>query len=243
MTATTGIGQLAVEYDLAPPAAAALERLVDLIEADDLAPTTVRDRDRIVQDHIADSLSGLKLDSLREATTLADLGSGAGMPGIPLALALPDTEVRLVETNGRKADFLERAVAAVGSPANLSVVRARAEEWSDGIDANDVITARALGPLPVVLEYAAPLLALGGSLVVWRGRRDPEAEAEAEGTAEVLGLQGQPPTRVVPYAGAEHRYLHLFSKVRQTPAGYPRRAGRALKRPLGRQAASDRDRR
>jgi 16S rRNA (guanine527-N7)-methyltransferase len=233
---------LVAEYSLGDDVVAALDALVELIATDEHAPTTVRDRARIANDHLADSLAGLRVEAVRAARVVADLGSGAGMPGIPLALALPDAHVALVESNRRKADFLLRALAAAHAPVNAEVVRARAEEWRGGLGACDVITARALGPLPVVLEYAAPLLRLGGTAVVWRGRRDPQAEAEAEAVAELLGLQGQPPMHVVPYRGAEHRNLHLFSKVRETPSDYPRRPGMAVKRPITAGVPSDRER-
>jgi 16S rRNA (guanine527-N7)-methyltransferase len=97
-----------------------------------------------------------------------------------------------------------------------------------------VVTARALGPLDVVVEYAAPLLTLGGTLVVWRGRRDPEAEAAGLRAASKVGLRAGEIVPVRPYPTAQNRYLHLMSKVMDTPAGFPRRPGVALKRPLGR---------
>jgi 16S rRNA (guanine527-N7)-methyltransferase len=83
------------------------------------------------------------------------------------------------------------------------------------------------------MEYAAPLLRIGGSLVVWRGRRDPEAEAAGARAASELGLEVREPESVDPYPGAEHRYLHLVLKVKETPCGFPRREGVARKRPLG----------
>jgi 16S rRNA (guanine527-N7)-methyltransferase len=84
----------------------------------------------------------------------------------------------------------------------------------------------------VVVEYAAPLLGLGGSLVVWRGRRDADAEELAERAGEVVGLQTVEIARVTPFPAASERHLHLMSKVRDTPSGFPRRPGMALKRPL-----------
>jgi 16S rRNA (guanine527-N7)-methyltransferase len=95
------------------------------------------------------------------------------------------------------------------------------------------VTARALGPLEVVVEYAAPLLVIGGTLVVWRGRRDPAAEAAAACAAGAVGLEPGPIVPVRPYPTAQSRHLHLMSKVTSTPSGFPRRPGMALKRPLG----------
>lgn len=204
------------------------------------APTTVTDRAGILRDHLADSLVGLELPEVRAACAVADLGSGAGFPGLPLAIALPGARVSCVESNGRKCAFITRAAEACGA-ANAVTVHARAEEWADGIKACDLVTARALAPLAVVAEYAAPLLTVGGALVAWRGQRDPYDEAGGARAAAELGLEPGPVIRVEPYPGALHRHLHVLRKVTATPDRFPRRPGMARKRPLG--GASDRARR
>ncbi len=142
------------------------------------------------------------------------------------------SDVVLLESQVRKCAFIERVREAAGM-ANVSVVCARAEEWRDGAGACDVVTARALAAQPVVLEYAAPLLRLGGVLVDWRGQRDVAEEAAAALAAEELGLRLSEIRHVEPYAGARNHHLHVFQKVRETPARFPRRAGMARKRPLG----------
>ena len=93
-----------------------------------------------------------------------------------------------MESNGRKCAFLARTVEACAI-ANAAVVNARAEEWQAGLGRCDVVMARALAPLAVVAEYAAPLLRLGGTLVVWRGRRDPVDEVAGARAAALLGLE------------------------------------------------------
>jgi 16S rRNA (guanine527-N7)-methyltransferase len=117
--------------------------------------------------------------------------------------------------------------------ANTRVVCSRAEEWAEGIGANDLVVARALAPQPVVMEYAAPLLALDGYLVEWRGRRDPVEEAQAERAAVALGLIRLDVRHVVPFSDALDRHLHVFRKSAPTPDGFPRRPGLASRRPLG----------
>jgi 16S rRNA (guanine527-N7)-methyltransferase len=204
-----------------------------VLESDEHAPTAIRAVDDAADAHVADSLVALELDVVANAQRVADLGSGAGFPGLALAVALPDAEVSLVESQRRKCEFLER-VRAAAAVENARVVCSRAEEWSDGLSRNDIVVARALAPQTVVLEYAAPLLRIGGALVDWRGRRDSEAEARAERAAAVLGLRRQEIRRVVPFADATDRHLHVFAKIEQTPARFPRRAGIARKRPLGR---------
>jgi 16S rRNA (guanine527-N7)-methyltransferase len=225
---------LADRYDLPAGATAALQAFHRLLVEDPLAPTAVRDPGKAIDDHLADSLVGLELEPIRAARNLADLGSGAGVPGLPLAIALPEASVALVESSARRCEFLVRAVAATQA-TNARVVNTRAESWPEGLAAFDVITARALAPLPVVVEYAAPLLTVGGMLVAWRGRRNPADEAAGARAAAQLGLEPTEIRHMQPFPGAEHRYLHLMSKVMDTPAGFPRRPGMALKRPLGSQ--------
>ena len=227
------LGKLRARYGLPDAADAALSRLLALLAEDESAPTTVRDPERAVDVHVADSLSGLEVDAVRRATRVADLGAGAGFPGLALAAALPAAHVSLVESVGRKCAFMERALAASGIH-NAAVVCGRAEEWREGQVAHDLVTARALAPLAVICEYGAPLLAVGGALVAWKGARDAGEEADAAAAAAELGLEAAEARRVEPFAGAEHRHLHVYLKVMETPARFPRRAGRARKRPLGR---------
>jgi 16S rRNA (guanine527-N7)-methyltransferase len=226
------LGGLAERFQLPAPAIERLQLFGAMLADDPLAPTTVREPKRIRDDHFADSLVALEYAPVRTATTIADLGSGAGVPGLPLAIALPSAEVWLVESNARKCEFIERATGLMGLE-NAHVVNARAEAWPDGRGRMQLVTARALAPLDVLAEYAAPLLTLGGALVAWRGKREARVEAEGAAAAKMLGLSVDEPARVHPYDGAEHRYLHVMSKVMETPAKFPRRAGMARKRPLG----------
>lgn len=234
------IEALGERYGLSEAATRQLQILLDCVADDPAAPTSVTDRPAIIRDHLADSLVGLEVPGVREAAALADLGSGAGFPGLPLAIALPQASITLVESNGRKCEFLTRTVAACAIP-NVRIVKARAEDWQAGTSRFDLITARALAPLSVVAEYAAPLLRLDGTLLAWRGRRDPADEAAAAVAASELGLEPVDVRHVQPYPEATDRHLHRFVKVAQTPARFPRRPGIARKRPLG--APSDRHRR
>jgi 16S rRNA (guanine527-N7)-methyltransferase len=226
------ISALVDRYALAPQAASSLSSLLRYLVEDPFAPTTVVEPAKAIDDHFADSLVALEIDQVRSAATVADLGAGAGFPGLPLAIALPEAAVTLVESNARKCAFIERVGVGCGI-GNTSVVHTRAEAWPEGLGRFDLITARALAPLGVVAEYAAPLLRPGGALLVWRGRRDHEAEAVGVRAASVLGLEAREVQPVHPYEGAHHRHLHLMLKVSPTPAGFPRRPGMARKRPLG----------
>ncbi len=209
-----------------------LSALLTALEADEHAPTAAQERDLAIYVHLADSLTALDVGAVREAQTLADLGSGAGFPGLALAIALPAARVVLVESQRRKCEFLERAISAADI-ANATVFCGRAEEWPAGLAANDVVTARALAPQPVVLEYAAPLLKVGGTFVDWRGARDEAEELAASRAAAELGMGLEEIRWVEPFPGARDRHLHVFSKSGPTPSRYPRRPGVARKRPLG----------
>jgi 16S rRNA (guanine527-N7)-methyltransferase len=223
---------LCERWGLAADAEHRLGALLDALARDPHAPTTVREPRAALDVHLADALVALELPELRAASTLADLGAGAGFPGLALAVALPRTHVTLVESNGRKCAFI-RAAAAAAELANVDVVAERAEAWQAGIGTCDVVTARALAPLAVLAEYAAPLLRDAGVLVAWKGRRDMDEEAAAAAAAAELGLAVEQVLPVAPYPGAEHRHLHLLRKTAPTPPRFPRRPGVARKRPLG----------
>jgi 16S rRNA (guanine527-N7)-methyltransferase len=215
---------------------ARLETILCELQSDELAPTAIRDFDRATEVHLADSLSALEVEAVGMAGQIADIGSGAGFPGLALAVALPGAEVNLVESQRRKCEFLERVRRAAGIE-NARVVPARVEGWSEGISRHDLAVARALAPQPVVLEYAAPLLKVGGTLVDWRGKRAREEEDRADRAAEVLGLRRTEVRRVVPFEGARDHHLHVFVKAEETPDRFPRRAGVARKRSLGHRTA------
>ena len=222
---------LAARYGLPALAAERFTLLLDLVAAEPAAITSVRDPEQGVDVHVADSLVALEVEAVRTAVRIADLGAGGGFPGLALAVALAGAHVTLVESVERKCAFLRRAAGALGL-SNVEVVTARAEAWPEGLEAHDVVTARALAPLPVVLEYAAPLLAVGGTLVAWKGRRDPGEEADGAAAADLLNMSRPLPREVQPFAGAHDRHLYVSSKLGSTPNGYPRRPGMARKRPL-----------
>ncbi len=184
--------------------------------------------------HVADSLSGLEVDDLREAGRIADVGSGAGFPGLVLAGALPDSRVDLIESVGRKCEFIQRAIAAAGI-GNARVLNERSEALAaaGGREAYDVVTARAVGRLSTLAELASPLLRDGGVLVAWKGKRDEGEEEQLRAAAPELAMQPEAVFHVGPYAGSEHRHLHIVRKAGKTPPGLPRRAGMAKKRPRG----------
>ena len=216
---------------------ATLERLVEVLATKD-APSSVRAIKEIREVHIADSLAGLELAAVTSATRVADVGAGAGLPGLVLAIALPETQVDLLEANGRKCAFMERAIDACGLD-NAHPHAVRAEDWATppppqgGREAYDLVTARAVGRLSTLAELASPLLREGGTLVAWKGRRDPEEEAELARGFERHAMRPYEVRWVGPYAGSRNRHLHVLVKGAPTPADLPRRPGIAKKRPFG----------
>jgi len=228
----SGLDALAARHGLPDEAVRRLGSLIRLVTDNPRAPTAIRDPLRVLDDHVADSLVGLDVQAVRHASRVVDLGSGAGFPGLPLAIALPETLFALVESEGRKCAFIEQ-MAQAAEAGNVKIVNARAEAWTAGSGRFDVVTARAVAPLDVVVEYAAPLLRPGGVLVVWQGRHDKDAEDAGARAAALIGMEPVETLAVVPYEGARDRHLTLMSKVRSTPSRYPRRPGMASKRPLG----------
>lgn len=177
--------------------------------------TAIDDLHTAWREHVERSLEALPVIE-RFAGSIVDVGSGGGSPGIPLAAALPERGVTLLESSERKCAFLERMAADF---PNLRVVRGRAEEQST--DEYDVAVARALAPPPVAAEWCLPLVRAGGAVVLYVG---PTADADA-----VQTVSDQVGGGVVE---ASRPGLLVIPKVSPTPAGYPRRPGVARKRPL-----------
>jgi 16S rRNA (guanine527-N7)-methyltransferase len=219
---------------LDPAARAALEKVLELLAVERASVSSVIEPSRAWKVHVADSLTGLEISDLREAPIIADIGSGAGFPGLALAAALPAAKVDLIESVGRKCEFIQRAIDAAGI-ANARPVNARSEDLAqaDGREAYAAVTARAVGRLSTLAELASPLLIDGGVLVAWKGKRDPDEEAQLASAASELAMQPEQILHVGPYAGSEHRHLHLLRKIGPTPSKLPRRPGMAKKRPYG----------
>jgi 16S rRNA (guanine527-N7)-methyltransferase len=219
--------------DLPPQVVAKLAVLLTALAAEPAPPTTVTDPVEAVDVHIADGLSGLEAPTLLGATKIADLGAGAGFPGLVLAAALPNAQVDLIEATTRKCEVIAR-LASAAEIGNATAIPVRAEEWasSDGASRYEAVTARALSSLAVLVEYAAPLLELDGALIAWKGGRDPAEEEAGVVAARVLGLTPRPPIPVRPFKGSRERNLYVYVKTEPTPERFPRRPGMATKRPL-----------
>jgi 16S rRNA (guanine527-N7)-methyltransferase len=198
------------------------------------APVSAASVRRARDVHIADSLSGLEIERLRAAARIADLGSGAGLPGLVVAAKLPEARIDLIESASRKCDFLGEAIARMGL-RNATVVCQRSESWAegDGREAYDAVTARAIGRLATIAELASPLLTDGGVLLAWKGARSEAEERELGRASARLAMEVVEVRPMAPYRGSRKRHIHLLRKNGPTPNELPRRPGMAAKRPFG----------
>ena len=212
---------------------AKLETVLELLAAERASVSSVVD-ERAWQVHVIDSLTGLEVAALREAKRIGDVGAGAGFPGLVLAVALAGAQIDLIESVGRKCEFMRHAIASAGI-ANASVLNTRSEDLAarEGREAYDAVTARAVGRLSTLAELASPLLKPNGVLVAWKGRRDTNEENQLEHAAEALAMRPETILDVGDRAGSQHRHLHVIRKAGPTPENLPRNPGIAKKRPKG----------
>lgn len=181
--------------------------------------------------HVLDSLTLLAPLSAMEPPPqrVIDVGSGGGLPGIPLAIALPETRFTLLETTGKKASFLREAVAALGL-ANVDVLQERAEtagqdhhRWREQFDA---VVARAVGPLPVLLELTVPFAKVGGIILCVKGEKAPAEVEESRRALHALHAS------VIDSIRTPTGTIVIVEKLRRTPRIYPRRPGEPKRAPL-----------
>jgi 16S rRNA (guanine527-N7)-methyltransferase len=208
--------------------------LGDLILGAGFNVTGLTDPQEIERTHFLDSLSLLDLGCVSSARSLVDLGSGAGLPALVLALALPGVKIVAVESQRKKCAHIGRVAEAL-SLRNIEVYCARAEEYgrAAGRETHDVVVSRAVAALPVVAEYSLPLLVVGGTMVAMKGAISDQERTQGENALGILGSDLLEAVRLQPFSGARDRWVYLAQKIRATPSEYPRRPGIPAKRPLG----------
>jgi 16S rRNA (guanine527-N7)-methyltransferase len=192
-------------------------------------------REEIYRRHFSEALATLSAIEARgiATTPLIDIGTGGGLPGIVLKIARPDMVITLLEATRKKAEFLTQAVDALGLEG-VTVVRARAESAGQQAEyrgAFQLATARAVAPLPVLLELALPLVGVGGHLVAMKGSGAADEARTSAAALEMLG--GEIEDVVAGESGGENSlHLVIVRKIAETPEKYPRRPGMPAKRPL-----------
>lgn len=218
---------------LDPAGREALGKVLELLAEERASVSSIVD-ERAWKVHVADSLTGLQVPELGDARRIADVGAGAGFPGLALAAALPEAQIDLIESIGRKCAFMNRAIEAA-KIANATVLNLRSEDLaaSDARESYDIVTARAVGRLSTLAELASPLLKPNSVLIAWKGKRDEEEEEQLQRASESLAMRPETILDVGTEAGSRHRHLHVVRKTGPTPASLPRKPGIAKKRPKG----------
>lgn len=201
--------------------------------------TAVTDYEQVQIRHFLDSLSCLAAEETRTALKrptprVIDVGSGAGFPGIPLKIVCPSMHLTLLEATGKKVTFLEHMIVQL-QLRNIVAIKSRAEELAHDPahrQRYDLVLARAVAELPVLMEYTLPFCAIGGWVVAQKGEA---GAAEAWSATRAISVLGGELRRVMPLELTglpEDRSLIVIQKVGPTPAGFPRRPGLPAKRPL-----------
>jgi 16S rRNA (guanine527-N7)-methyltransferase len=213
---------------------AALLGYLDLLIAANQRMNLTRITDRAAAEiqHVGDALTLLKY--LPTAPfRLADVGSGGGVPGIPLAIVRPDASVTLIESTAKKARFLEETAAALGL-THVKVRAERAEQAGHGPvrESFDVVTVRAVGVMTWLVEWCLPLVKVGGTLLAMKGPKLAEELPSAQRTIRILG-GGEPAIHPVELPGADGHVVVAIRKVRKTDPRFPRPATSAKGKPLG----------
>ncbi len=194
--------------------------------------TSIIEHDQVIVKHFLDSLSVARVLP-DDANTLLDIGAGAGFPGLPLKIVLPHLRVTLLEAVGKKVAFLDHVIAQLNL-RDIFAIHARAEDLARDLrhrEQYDVVVARAVADLPILLEYAMPFARVGGVFIAQKGIAVEEEIARAARALKVLGghvCEIAP----VQLPGLEPRHLIVVAKTASTPETYPRRAGIPERKPL-----------
>lgn len=196
-----------------------------------------REVNEILLNHILDSLSCLIFPPLSQARSLVDVGSGGGLPGLPLKILRPHLTITLVEATGKKAGFLRYVAERLGMKG-LEIVNDRAENVgrsSGHRSAYDVATVRAVATLDVIFEYCIPLVKEGGYVISMKGILDTQEVEAGKKAARLLGAEISEVIEVpfLPELPDKRRNLVILRKLAETPSRYPRKNGVPRKKPLG----------
>ena len=185
--------------------------------------------------HFLDSLTVLKALPLPSGAKIIDVGTGAGLPGLPLRIVRPDLQLTLLEATAKKTAFLKHIVSLLGFD-DVHIVTARAEaigQQAGYRQQYDVALARAVARLPTLVEYLLPLCRVGGGCLAMKGETAPVELKDAERGIHTLGGQFDHMTQIDLPGVSESHFLIAVTKVKPTPAAYPRQPGVPAKKPLG----------
>ena len=197
--------------------------------------TAVTEADETVDKHFIDSLTVLKTGLIIQDTSLIDVGTGAGFPGLVIAMACPDIRVTLLDAQRKRLTFLEKVITDTGT-GNVTIVHARAEDGARKPELRehfDYAAARALAPVNVLCEYLLPYVKVEGRALCWKGPALKDELESGRKAAYLLGGRLEMPVSC-PVAGRDWGHLILpVLKVQNTSSIYPRKAGTPKNKPLG----------
>jgi 16S rRNA (guanine527-N7)-methyltransferase len=196
--------------------------------------TAIRDSEGIRAKHFLDSLTCIRAWRDNPPSSLIDVGTGAGFPGIPLKIFYPQLSLALVESVGKKAEFCRHVTAALNLE-RVEVIQARAEEVGQMPkyrERFDWAVARAVAGLPILVEFLLPLVRIGGGVIAMKGESGPAEAHASEKAIRMLGGRMRQLMKVDLPGVAEDRYLVIIDKIAAVPPNYPRRVGIPMKKPL-----------
>ncbi len=193
--------------------------------------TAITDPKEIILKHFIDSLT--MANKVKEGETLIDVGTGAGFPGIPLAIVKQEVKITLLDSLNKRVHFLQEVIQVL-QLNNIRAVHARVEEFAKNKkerEQYDIATSRAVAPLNVLSEYLLPLVKIGGKCVCMKGSNIEEIK-QAEKAVTLLGGEIKQIEEITLPESDMKRHIILLEKIKQTPSKYPRKPGTPSKEPI-----------
>ncbi len=194
--------------------------------------TAITDPEEVLKKHVIDCLFAARGISDLGASSIIDVGAGAGFPSLPAAAALPELSVTALDSTAKKVNYMNDTASAAGI-GNFRAVTGRAEEYAADVrESFDAATARAVAALPVLCELCIPYVKVGGYFIAMKGAAANEEIKAAEGAAKKLGCDG---AEIIPYSLPgmdDKRFLVIYRKLSSTPEEFPRNFSRISKKPL-----------
>jgi 16S rRNA (guanine527-N7)-methyltransferase len=188
--------------------------------------TRITDKAQAARSHFADAMVLAKYLDLPRGCRIADVGTGAGFPGVPIKLLRPDIHLTLLDAAGKKTEFIKSALSSLGVEANVVCGRAEELARTEMRESFDVVLSRAVAPLRMLLELCIPLMRMGGTLAAWKGESAEQELAEAKNALAMLGCAPSGRHSIDPGT------LLLITKQKPTPEKYPRRFAKIKSDPL-----------